>query len=79
MPGGTYVWHRLSGKGWQIEPTCERYFRRRRCHGLTYQSQREPAYDRALKQANRIRKRLGDDMSSVFEWDELPPKPPRMR
>ena len=56
-----------------------RYFRCRRCHGLSYQSQREPAYDRAIEQANRIRKRLGDDMLSAFECDELPPKPPRMR
>ncbi len=35
-----------------------RYFRCRRCHGLSYQSQREPACDRAIEQANRIRKRL---------------------
>ena len=56
-----------------------RYFRCRQCHGLHYQSQREPAYDRAIEQATRIRKRLGDDMFSAFESDELPPKPPRMR
>jgi len=38
-----------------------------RCHGLSYQSQREPAYDRALEQANRLRKRLGDNMFTALE------------
>ena len=56
-----------------------RYFRCRRCHGLRYQSQGEPEYDRALERANRMRKRLGDSMFSAFEDDDLPPKPPRMR
>jgi hypothetical protein len=31
-----------------------RYLRCRRCHGLSYQSQREPAYDRAIEQAYAI-------------------------
>jgi hypothetical protein len=53
-----------------------RYFRCRLCHGLRYQSQSEPDYDRAIEQATRIGVRLGDKMFKAFEADELPPKPP---
>jgi hypothetical protein len=56
-----------------------RYFRCRLCHGLAYNSQSEPDYDRAIEQASRIGVRLGDKMFNAFEADELPPKPPRMR
>ena len=56
-----------------------RYFRCRLCHGLRYQSQSKPDYDRAIEQATRIGVRLGDKMFNAFEANELPPKPPRMR
>jgi DNA-directed RNA polymerase subunit RPC12/RpoP len=56
-----------------------RYFRCRLCHGLRYQSQREPDYDRAIEQATRIGVRLGDRKFNAFEADELPQKPKRMR
>jgi hypothetical protein len=39
-------------------------------HGST----REPAYQRALDQADRLWKRLGGT-GSAFDSDELPPKP----
>jgi hypothetical protein len=39
----------------------------------------EPDYDRAIEQADRIRKRLGDTIGRAIEDDEFPPKPPRMR
>ena len=55
------------------------YFRCRRCHGLRYQLQREPFYDRAIERANRIRMRLGDTLGNAFEDDDVPPKPSRMR
>ena len=56
-----------------------RYFRCRQCHGLAYSSTREPAYQRAIDRADKLRKRLGDKWGSAFERDEFPPKPKRMR
>lgn len=55
------------------------YFRCRSCHGLQHPSKCEPAQDRALERATRLRERLGDTVFSAFECDELPPKPKRMR
>jgi hypothetical protein len=52
------------------------YFRCRQCHGLVHESTREPAYQRALDQADRLWKRLGG--TGCAEADELPPKPPHM-
>jgi hypothetical protein len=56
-----------------------RYFRCRQCHRLVYASTREPAYQRAIDRADKLRKRLGDRWGSAFDQDEFPPKPPRMR
>jgi DNA-directed RNA polymerase subunit RPC12/RpoP len=56
-----------------------RYFRCRQCHRLVYASTREPAYQRAMDRADKLRKRLGDKWGSAFEHDEFPAKPPRMR
>jgi hypothetical protein len=57
-----------------------RYFRCRQCHGLVHASTREPAYQRAIDRAERLRKRLGAaDWSCAFDGAPLPPKPPRMR
>ena len=56
-----------------------RYFRCRQCHRLIYASTREPAYQRAIDRADKLRKRLGDKWGSAFERDEFPPKPKRMR
>ena len=56
------------------------YFRCRRCHGLAYASQSEPADQRAIGRANKIAKRLHDMLGGVTEHEyEFPPKPPRMR
>lgn len=55
------------------------YFRCRACHGLQHASKYEPAYDRAMERANRMRERLGDTQCTAFDFDELPPKPKRMR
>jgi hypothetical protein len=55
------------------------HFRCRRCYGLAYNSQREPDYQRAIDQADKIAKRLGDPFGSAFEGAPLPPKPKRMR
>lgn len=52
-----------------------RYFRCRRCHGLRYESQNEPAYARGANRCHKIRARLGqvDSLDRPF-----PPKPKGM-
>lgn len=86
-----FVWTEqpLGGRRrWFLCPSCRRrcrtlfggaYFRCRRCHGLQHASKYEPDYDRAMEKANRLRQRLGDHQFTAFDFDELPPKPPRMR
>jgi len=54
-------------------------FRCRRCYGLGYRSQQEPYYQRAVHQADKIRRRLVDQWGCAFDGDEFPPKPKRMR
>jgi hypothetical protein len=56
-----------------------RWFRCRRCYGLAYASQRESYFQRALDQADKIAKRLGDPFGCAFDGSGLPPKPKRMR
>jgi hypothetical protein len=54
------------------------YFRCRRCHGLTYQSQRQPYSQRAADQADKLKRRVaGPGVTS--NSDDFPPKPKRMR
>jgi hypothetical protein len=53
------------------------YFRCRQCHGLVHASTREPAYQRALDQADRLWRRLGGS-GSAMDSDEFPQKPPGM-
>jgi hypothetical protein len=55
-------------------------FRCRGCHGLTYRSQYEPAYERASEQANKLRKRVGGKgnaftIGNTIGIEEFPPKP----
>lgn len=47
----------------------------RRCHRLTYTSQRQQAWQRALSRAQRIRTKLGGSRSL---FDDFPPKPTHM-
>ena len=50
-------------------------YRCRKCYGLKYRSQCEPAYGRALSQAQNIRERLG---GSLCTDDPFPEKPKGM-
>jgi hypothetical protein len=59
-----------------------RWFRCRRCHGLRYDSQHEPYHQRALYLADKLRKRVADQLGGALDegaFDDFPPKPPRMR
>ena len=53
-------------------------FRCRRCLQLRSASQYEPPGLGGVDQADKIRKRLGDNDGSAFEQDEFPPKPKGM-
>lgn len=52
-------------------------FRCRRCHGLNYESQYAPAYQRASDVANKLRQRVAGGRGE-FDGDEFPPKPKGM-
>jgi pyruvate-formate lyase-activating enzyme len=52
-------------------------FRCRSCHNLRYSSQYEPAYQRAIDQADKLRKRV-DGHRGAFDGDAFPPKPKGM-
>ena len=56
-------------------PLGGRHFWSRRAYELTYASQRETKFDRALRRARKLRLSLGGDPAD----DEYPDKPPRMR
>jgi hypothetical protein len=52
-------------------------YRCRRCHGLKYESQYEPSYQRAVNQADKLRKRVGGERGA-FDEEPFPPKPKGM-
>jgi hypothetical protein len=56
-------------------PLGGRHFRSRQAYGLVYSSQRETAYDRAMRRVHKLYLRLGGDPAD----DEHPKKPKRMR
>ena len=56
-------------------PLGARHFRSRQAYGLAYPSQRETAYDRAMRRAHKVWRRLGGDPAD----DDYPAKPKRMR
>ena len=70
---------------WLLCPRCNRrvallygagrLFLCRHCYGLTYASQQEPDYDRMMRKAQKIRKKLGGAESSM---EPFPPKPKGM-
>ena len=68
--GGKRVWFRCPGCGERRAILYHRAgrFRCRRCHGLSYSSQRESQPDRALRRARNIRVRLGGaaDLTAQF-------------
>lgn len=77
--GGERVWFRCPARG------CGRrvailyggeIYACRRCHDLTYETQRQTAYDRAGSRVEAIRKRLKDEWGTIF--DPAPPKPKGM-
>lgn len=55
-----------------------RLFRCRTCYRLKYSSQYEPAFQRALDRADKLRNRVSG-RESAFECSEFPEKPKRMR
>ena len=67
---------------WLLCPRCNRrvvllygagkYFLCRHCHGLTYASQQEPDYDRMMRKAQKIRRKLGGAESSMEPFPEKP-------
>jgi hypothetical protein len=79
--GGRRAWFKClgCGRGCRVLYGGSR-FRCRRCHGLTYRSQYEPAYERANEQANKLRKRVGGKgnaftIGNTIGIEEFPPKP----
>ena len=69
----------LRGRRCRVIYIGERRFACRHCLGLSYSSQLEPYYQRALDQADRIRRKLGDTTGISLDQDPFPDKPPRMR
>ena len=52
-----------------------RYFLCRHCYSITYSSQSEPVYDRALRRANKLRMALGGEPGTAHF---IAPKPKGM-
>jgi len=49
-----------------------KYFLYRHCYDLRYESQREDKKDRALRRAQKIRKRLGGSANMMEQFPERP-------
>ena len=73
---------------WLSSPRCHRRcrvlyraqrFRCRKCLGLVYQSTRETWRQRALSQADKLAMRMAGGRRELFDGDEFPEKPKRMR
>ena len=64
------AWHLRVGKLYL--PSGGRIFACRRAYGLVYQSQREPAHERALTKAQNIRTKLGGSASLAEPFPEKP-------
>ena len=79
--GGRRRWFRCPAcsKGCRVIYGQGVWFRCRRCSGLRYESQHEPYFQRARDRADRIRRKLAAAWGGIYDGDELPPKPPRMR
>ena len=78
--GGTRIWFQCPsfrcGRRVAKLYLGNRYFACRRCYNLAYQSQSYTAYDRALVQAGKVRRRLGGYEGTA---NPFPDKPKRMR
>jgi hypothetical protein len=73
---------------WLACPRCSRRrrvlyraqrFRCRECCGLVYQSTRETWNQRAISQADKLAMRMAGGRRELFDGDEFPKKPKRMR
>lgn len=72
--GGSRQWFRCLGCGRRCRIIYGgSYFRCRRCHGLTYETQYESATDRATTRARKIRERLGGE-GGLDDFFPLKPK-----
>ena len=77
--GGERRWFLCPGSGCSRRVAslyCSKYFVCRHCLNLSYESQREQSWDRALTRAQAIRERLGGTPCIA---DDFPEKPKRMR
>jgi hypothetical protein len=54
-------------------------FRCRKCLGLVYESTRQPWHQRVIDQADKLAYRVAGPAAAVYDRDEFPDKPKRMR
>ena len=54
-------------------------FQCRKCLGLVYESTRRPWYQRVLDQADKLSFRVAGAAAAVYDRDDFPDKPKRMR
>ena len=73
---------------WLLCPWCRRRFRIlyraqrfrcRKCLGLVYELTRQPWYQRAIDQADKLSFRVAGANSAFYDRDDFPDKPKRMR